>query len=147
MEIDYWLLEIFQIMPSNAPIKKSKLPKKIKQNLPQKYSRNLPKQAAQNLPQKITSKLPKKVSSPKNLIEILAGINDKKAIKAFLSDLLTPQELEDIIMRWEIVKQLNQGRPQRDIARDLAVSISKISRGSRALQSKEGGFRRVLNDL
>lgn len=69
---------------------------------------------------------------------------DKKLLNAFLLDLLTPQEYRDIIARWQIVKALNRRVAQRDIARRLRVSISKITRGSRELLDENGGFKQAL---
>lgn len=64
----------------------------------------------------------------------------------FLSDLLTPAEYEDIVKRWQIVKQLSNGIPQRQIAKNLRLSIAKVTRGSRVLLDKNGGFNRILNN-
>lgn len=64
---------------------------------------------------------------------------------AFLSDLFTPGEYNDVVARLQIVKQLNRAVPQRDIARGLGVSISKVTRGSRELLDKKGGFRKILD--
>lgn len=62
----------------------------------------------------------------------------------FIEDILTPTEFEEIVTRWQIVKQLSKGVPQREIATKLGVSIAKITRGSRELRDKEGGFWQVL---
>lgn len=65
-------------------------------------------------------------------------------LQAFLTDLLTPKEYREIITRWQIVQLLRQGMPQRRIAKKLRVSIGKITRGSRTLLNKHGGFRQIL---
>lgn len=78
------------------------------------------------------------------LVEILTGIKNKKIMLDFLADLLTPAELNDVITRWQIIKQLNAGVHQRDIANNLKVSIAKITRGSRELLDKHGGFGQML---
>lgn len=62
----------------------------------------------------------------------------------FMEDLLTPAESEDIVTRWQIVKQLSKGTPQREISTKLGVSIAKITRGSRELRNKKGGFWKML---
>jgi TrpR family trp operon transcriptional repressor len=62
----------------------------------------------------------------------------------FMEDILTPTELEKIVTRWQIIKQLSRGVPQREIAKKLGVSIAKITRGSRELRDKKGGFNQVL---
>jgi len=90
-------------------------------------------------------KLKIKKNYKKELMKILIQIDDISLMGKFLADLLTPQEFDDIVSRWQIIKQLDKGIPQRRIAKDLGVSISKITRGSRALQDKKGGFRKVLD--
>lgn len=47
-----------------------------------------------------------------------------------MEDILTPTEFEEIVTRWQIIKQLTKGVPQRKIAIGLGVSIAKITRGS-----------------
>lgn len=63
---------------------------------------------------------------------------------SFIKDILTPAEFEEIVTRWQIIKQLAESVPQRSIASRLGVSIAKITRGSRELQDKKGGFRKVI---
>lgn len=84
----------------------------------------------------------------KELIQVLARVSrDKRLLHAFLEDLLTPSEYEEIINRWQIVKQLDKGVPQREIAKNLGVSIATITRGSRELADEQGGFKKVLKRL
>lgn len=72
---------------------------------------------------------------------------DRHLLGEFLVDLLTPKEYWEITLRWQIVKQLHRGVPQRKIAEDLGVSIAKITRGSRVLLNQNGGFNKVLKKL
>lgn len=64
-----------------------------------------------------------------------------------LVDILTPQELESLAERWQLIQALATGMPQREIAEKLGLSISKITRGSRMLQFGEGGFQYFLGKL
>ncbi|NCS68106.1 transcriptional regulator [Candidatus Peregrinibacteria bacterium] len=81
----------------------------------------------------------------RELFEIIQKISsDKKLLKDFFIDLLTPHEYQEIIKRWQIVKQLTKGIPQRKIAKNLKVGIATITRGSRELSDKDGGFNKVL---
>jgi len=81
----------------------------------------------------------------RELFEIIQKISsDKKLLKDFFIDLLTPDEYQEIIKRWQIVKQLTKGIPQRKIAKNLKVGIATITRGSRELSDKDGGFNKVL---
>lgn len=64
-----------------------------------------------------------------------------------LEDILTPQELDSVAERWQEVQLLAKGMTQRDIAKKLEISISKVTRGSRMLQYGNGGFRHFLKKL
>ena len=82
------------------------------------------------------------------LVSILQKISgSKKLLHAFLIDILTPAEYKEIGVRWQIVKQLAEGIPQRRIAENLNVSIATITRGSRELLDKKGGFHQVLQKI
>lgn len=71
----------------------------------------------------------------------------RKEWEALLQDLLTPQEREAMEERWQLVQLLAKGMPQRTIAKTIPVSISTITRGSRALQSGTGGFLMALKRI
>ncbi|OGH88862.1 MAG: hypothetical protein A2537_00640 [Candidatus Magasanikbacteria bacterium RIFOXYD2_FULL_36_9] len=79
-------------------------------------------------------------------LSILLNIKNQKLLNAFMLDVLTPQEYEEIVKRWQIVKQLNDGITQRKIAKNLKISLSKISRGSRMLLNSKGGFNEILRN-
>jgi len=79
-------------------------------------------------------------------LSILLNIKNQKLLNAFMLDVLTPQEYEEIVKRWQIVKQLNDGITQRKIAQNLKISLSKISRGSRMLLNSKGGFNEILRN-
>lgn len=81
------------------------------------------------------------------LYELFSSINNEKEAELLLKDILTPAELESIAERWQLVQQLHSGKPQREIAKHLGVSISKITKGSRMLQFGEGGFDHFLRKL
>ena len=80
----------------------------------------------------------------KELCRVFAGTKDRKLLESFLYCLLTPAEAADIASRWALVKALHEGRTQRDIAKDLGVSLCKITRGSRELKKAGSAFRQVL---
>lgn len=81
----------------------------------------------------------------RELVKLLTRIQDPALMDAVLDDLLTPAEFDEIVIRWQIVKQLAQGIPQRKIASTLGVSVTKITRGSRELRNTKGGFWKVLS--
>lgn len=71
------------------------------------------------------------------LIEHLSKQSDKQALAQALESLLTPTELIEISKRLQIFKLLDEGIPQREIAKRLGVGIATVSRGSRARQANE----------
>jgi TrpR family trp operon transcriptional repressor len=77
---------------------------------------------------------------------VLARVKDPELIAAFLRSLLTRRELAEVAGRWELVKLLARGDSQRAIARQLGMSLCKITRGSRELKKKNSAFRRVLSE-
>lgn len=84
----------------------------------------------------------------KELVEIFSKIQgDKRFMAEFLLDILTPAEFEDLALRWQIVKKLNEGDTHREIAGELGLGISTVTRGSRELRNKNGGFSLMLKKL
>lgn len=80
----------------------------------------------------------------RELASVFAQIDDKKLAFNFLEDLLTPGEFEEIAKRLQIAKRLDKGEAQRKIADDLGVGIATVTRGSREMRDKNGGFNKVL---
>lgn len=79
------------------------------------------------------------------LEKVLTKISKQpKLLHEFLFDILSPAEYKELAVRWQIAKQLHKGVAQRDIAKNLHVSISTVTRGSREMLNKKGGFREVL---
>jgi len=91
-----------------------------------------------------------KIDDPRvkiNLAELagaLAGTDDPGLVSDFLYCLLTPAEIADVAARWALVKELKLRTPQREIAKDLGISLCKITRGSRELKKPDSAFQRML---
>lgn len=83
----------------------------------------------------------------RELVKLLVGIKDTRLMRDFLEDLFSPAEFNDIVKRWQLVKQLAAEVSQRAIAAHLQVGVAKITRGSRMLLNKHGGFNKVLRKL
>lgn len=79
-------------------------------------------------------------NSFQELIELFGKAHTPQAVKMVLEDILTPQEIQQIIERLQIVKMLAKGVSQRTIKKKLHVSIALVTRGSHALQKNHGGF-------
>ena len=78
------------------------------------------------------------------LSQLLASTDDSTLVEAVLSALLTPSEAHDLSARWELVKRLDLGETQRQIARELGLSLCKITRGSRELKKPDSALRTLL---
>jgi len=74
----------------------------------------------------------------------LAKTQEPRLIVHFLRRLLTPAEAADIAARWALVKALEQKIPQREIAKNLGISLCKITRGSREMKSPDQAFQKML---
>lgn len=89
-------------------------------------------------------------SDPKHLndlFDLLASIDSPQEAQTLLQDLLTPQEIDSLAERWQEVQLLAAGATQRDVAKILGISISKVTRGSRMLRYGSGGFEYFLKKL
>ena len=76
--------------------------------------------------------------------ELFAGVSEPLRMRRLLSEILTPAELHDLALRWQLVQRLHAGVPQRRIAAELGVSLCKITRGSRILKQPQGVIRGIL---
>jgi len=83
----------------------------------------------------------------KELSLTLSRVKDSALIEDFLQCLLTPAEIADIAGRWALVKALREKTSQREIAKDLGVSLCKITRGSRELKKDNSAFARILEHV
>lgn len=79
------------------------------------------------------------------LSRAFAATDDPEFIEAFLRSLLTPAETADIATRWALVKALQRGIPQREIAKEFGLSLCKITRGSRELKKAGSPFKLMLD--
>lgn len=85
-----------------------------------------------------------KNESFEELVQIFTDITDKKFMKEFMECLFTNAEREDISNRWILVKEIDKGTTQREIAKKYNMSLCKITRGSKELNKKDSAFRTVL---
>ena len=70
----------------------------------------------------------------KDLIQFLTEVDDELVLEKRLKVLLTPNEISEMVSRLKIIALLDEGVPQRDIAKQLGVGIATVTRGSRAFK-------------
>lgn len=80
----------------------------------------------------------------KELEKVLLKIRSSKLLHELLIDLTSPGEYKELAVRWQIVKMLKKGLPHRTISKKLGVSVATITRGSREMSNKKGGFQLLL---
>ena len=83
-----------------------------------------------------------------SFIALCAAAEDEKSLSALLDLFLTPEEKSDLSTRYLIVKELlKQEKTQRQIVKDLNVSIAKITRGSNELKRINPKLLQYLKDI
>jgi TrpR-related protein YerC/YecD len=82
-----------------------------------------------------------------SLLQALLTLRTEQECRNFLSDLLTPAELEALVDRWSVVAYLNDGVPYRKIHALTGVSVTTIGRVARFLAGANGGYRTALERL
>lgn len=83
----------------------------------------------------------------RQLLHIISTISELDDLERFFRDLFTPAELDDISLRWKLLKDLYKGIPQRKIARKYGISLCKITRGSRVLKKKNAMVPHLLKQM
>lgn len=83
----------------------------------------------------------------KELCSLLVESGDEQFIYDFLICLLTKPELKSIASRWLLVKDVDAGITQREIAKKYGMSLCKITRGSKELNKPDSAFRKMLEVL
>jgi len=81
-----------------------------------------------------------------DLIKIFAKTTDEKQMRKLFEEVFTPSEQKDFALRWNLMKDLYRGIPQREIAANHGISLCKITRGSKILKQKDSYCRRILSD-
>ena len=75
----------------------------------------------------------------RDLFALFAAIRSPREAEVLLTDLLTPAEIASLAKRWQELQELARGVKQREVAKKLKISISKVTRGSRVLRHGTGG--------
>lgn len=88
-----------------------------------------------------------KKTASEELLEAIVSLETVDEAAAFMRDLCTRKELEEMSNRWEAVKLLDQGIPYRDISDRTGLSTATITRINQWLQHGTGGYRSMLAKL
>ncbi|HUZ18107.1 MAG TPA: Trp family transcriptional regulator [Spirochaetia bacterium] len=78
------------------------------------------------------------------LAAVLARTDDPTLIKDFLQSILTSSEVSEVATRWALVRLMDGGMSQRQISRELGLSLCKITRGSKELKKRNSAFKQMI---
>ena len=81
------------------------------------------------------------------LIEKIVALENVEEGAAFLRDLCTRKELDEMSRRWQAVKLLDGGMPYREISERTGLSTATITRINQWLQHGTGGYRSMLSKI
>lgn len=81
------------------------------------------------------------------LAQALAALDTAEEVRAFLTDLCTPAELEAMADRWKVVPLIRAGLPYREIHDRTLVSTTTIGRVARTLDHGAGGYATAIARL
>ena len=81
----------------------------------------------------------------KEFVQILAQLDNVDDVEQFCREILSPKELNDVNLRWQLLKELHGGASQRSIAARHKISLCKITRGSKILKKENSLTLQLLN--
>ncbi len=87
------------------------------------------------------------MKSKSELVDALCQIRQRDEMTRFLQELLTEKEMEDVIFRWRLMKDLYKGETQRNIAKKHGISLCKITRGSKILKEEDSVSLKLIKKL
>ena len=76
--------------------------------------------------------------------KLVKNLHSEAETTAFFKELLTESEIETLSKRWRILDLLAKGKTQREIAKELQVSLCKVTRGAKILKDKNSVLSKYL---
>ena len=81
-----------------------------------------------------------------NLARAFVKIAKEADVSLFFKELLTESEIETLSKRWRILEMLNAGVTQREIAKELQVSLCKVTRGAKILKDDKSILAKMIKE-
>lgn len=81
----------------------------------------------------------------KDFVSALSAIKTEEEMQAFVQEIFTEKELSDFEKRWQLMKQLKEGKTQREIAKNLGISLCKVTRGNKIIKDEFSITNRLLD--
>ena len=86
-------------------------------------------------------------SVTRELIDVFVRTQDNDEMAMLFQEIFTPSEIDTLTLRWQLLKDLYEGKTQRKIAAEHKISLCKITRGSKLLKAKGSYLKKVLDEL
>ena len=81
------------------------------------------------------------------LFKAILNLESIEECYEFFDDICTIKELEALSQRYQVARQLADGRNYNEICEDTGASTATISRVNKCLQYGSGGYRIVLERI
>ena len=88
-----------------------------------------------------------KTQSIDRLFETILNLNTKEECRAYLEDLCTVKELQDMAQRLDTAILLSRGCSYKKIMEQVDVSTATIGRVSKCLNYGSGGYQKAISRL
>ena len=85
--------------------------------------------------------------STEDLCKALLSLQTKEECLAFLEDICTIKEIQDISQRLQVAQMLSQGISYTTICKETGASTATISRVSRSYEYGAGGYKTIIPRL
>jgi TrpR family transcriptional regulator, trp operon repressor len=82
----------------------------------------------------------------RELIDIFTRTQDRKDMETLFGEIFTASEIDTLTLRWQLLKDLYEGKTQRKIAAEHKISLCKITRGSKLLKAKGSYLKKILDE-
>ena len=85
------------------------------------------------------------MKTQQELFSVFAEITDPREMEIFFKEIFTSKEMETLVLRWQLLKDLYEGQSQRSIAAKHRISLCKITRGSKILKKEDSVTKKILD--
>ena len=90
---------------------------------------------------------PHHTDTMKRLFQAMLLLKNEEECSAFLEDLCTIRELQDLSQRLEVAEMLGTGKNYQEISKATGASTATICRVSKCLNYGSNGYKTVLGRL
>ena len=84
-----------------------------------------------------------KMAILEEISENIINMSQKEIIE-FFEEIMTKSEIEALSKRWRIIEMLDEGYTQREIAKELGVSLCKVTRGAKILKKQNSVTKKII---